>query len=342
VRSPGRGSEAAVPADDHRLLAAFDAGPPLGPRPGDRRQLYRELVAHGRGSGDDLAVRFSNEPGSHQSSLGLFLTGEAYSGSNGYSLRLDGLEPDVNDRARERAIVMHGAPYVSTAVARAIGRLGRSWGCPAVPAGVAPDVIDIKGGSLVFVTTPTTGGSIRRASWVRAARSDRRPRRLTPDLIRPARAYTAGHNAARSEMAQPRTYRRALVLSGALISGLGLGPCRVAGAAEPASAADPDVGATVATVLGAMRHPELKWPSIPDVAPTLKELYAGEPDGLFWFDGTTPIAAVPAIVRGLALADEQGLDRADYDADRLAERWRTLVSGADVGRPARLFDLALA
>jgi hypothetical protein len=120
-----------------------------------RRQLYRELVAHGRGSGDDLAVRFSNEPGSHQSSLGLFLTGEAYSGSNGYSLRLDGLEPDVNDRARERAIVMHGAPYVSTAVARAMGRLGRSWGCPAVRAGVAHDVIEaIKGGSLVFVYYP--------------------------------------------------------------------------------------------------------------------------------------------------------------------------------------------
>lgn len=120
-----------------------------------RRQLYRELVAHGRGSGDDLAVRFSNEPGSHQSSLGLFLTGEAYSGSNGYSLRLDGLEPDVNDRARERAIVMHGAPYVSTAVARAMGRLGRSWGCPALRTGVARHVIDaIKGGSLVFVYYP--------------------------------------------------------------------------------------------------------------------------------------------------------------------------------------------
>jgi hypothetical protein len=121
----------------------------------NRRQLFRELVAHGRGSGDDRAVRFSNEPGSHESSLGLFLTGEAYSGSNGYSLRLDGLEPDFNDRARERAIVMHGAPYVSPAVARSMGRLGRSWGCPALRTGVARDVIDsIKGGSLVFVYYP--------------------------------------------------------------------------------------------------------------------------------------------------------------------------------------------
>jgi hypothetical protein len=120
-----------------------------------RRPLFRELVAHGRGSGDDRADRFSNDPGSHQSSLGLFLTGEVYTGSNGYSLRLDGLEPGVNDRARERAIVMHGAPYVSTAVARAMGRLGRSWGCPALRSGIARQVIDvIKGGSLVFVYYP--------------------------------------------------------------------------------------------------------------------------------------------------------------------------------------------
>jgi hypothetical protein len=119
------------------------------------RRLHEELVAHGRGTGDDRASRFSNEPGSHQSSLGLFLTGEVYTGSNGYSLRLDGLEPGVNDRARERAIVMHGAPYVSGAVVRAMGRLGRSWGCPALRTGVAREVIDlIKDGSLVFVYYP--------------------------------------------------------------------------------------------------------------------------------------------------------------------------------------------
>ena len=75
--------------------------------------LFEELVAHGRGSGDNFATRFSNAEGSHQTSLGLFRTADTYVGSNGYSLRLDGLETGVNDRARERAIVMHGAPYVS-------------------------------------------------------------------------------------------------------------------------------------------------------------------------------------------------------------------------------------
>lgn len=121
----------------------------------NHRQLFRELVAHGRGSGDDVARAFSNDPGSHQSSLGLFLTGETYQGSNGYSLRLDGLEPGVNDRARERAIVMHGAPYVNPDTAKTLGRLGRSWGCPALANGIARKVIDvIKEGSLVFVYYP--------------------------------------------------------------------------------------------------------------------------------------------------------------------------------------------
>ena len=75
--------------------------------------LFEELVAHGRGSGDNYATRFSNADGSHQTSLGLFRTADTYVGGNGYSLRLDGLEAGFNDRARERAIVMHGAPYVS-------------------------------------------------------------------------------------------------------------------------------------------------------------------------------------------------------------------------------------
>ena len=94
--------------------------------------LFEELVAHGKNSGDNLTTAFSNTPDSLQTSLGLFLTGDTYYGTNGYSLRLDGLEPDFNDLARERAIVMHGAPYVSAQTARTLGRLGRSWGCPAV------------------------------------------------------------------------------------------------------------------------------------------------------------------------------------------------------------------
>lgn len=117
--------------------------------------LYEELVAHGEGSGGNLATLFSNEPDTHRSSLGLFVTEDAYVGKNGYSLRLNGLDRGFNDHARERAIVMHGAPYVSADVAKTLGRLGRSWGCPAMPAYVARDVIDrVKGGSLVFAYYP--------------------------------------------------------------------------------------------------------------------------------------------------------------------------------------------
>jgi L,D-transpeptidase catalytic domain len=120
-----------------------------------RALLYEELVAHGKGSGENLATRFSNEPDSHQSSLGLFLTEDAYVGRNGYSLRLRGLDEGFNDRAYERAIVMHGAPYVSDDVARTNGRLGRSWGCPALREGVARAVIDrVKGTGLVFAYYP--------------------------------------------------------------------------------------------------------------------------------------------------------------------------------------------
>jgi hypothetical protein len=119
------------------------------------RVLFEELVAHGQGSGDNFATRFSNAEGSHQTSLGLFRTADTYVGTNGYSLRLDGLEPGINDRARERAIVMHGAPYVSEASLKTLGRLGRSHGCPALRPGVARTVIDtIKQGSLVFAYYP--------------------------------------------------------------------------------------------------------------------------------------------------------------------------------------------
>ncbi|MGE5835206.1 MAG: murein L,D-transpeptidase catalytic domain family protein [Acidobacteriota bacterium] len=120
-----------------------------------RRLLYQELVAHGQGSGENMAITFSNETDSHRSSLGLFVTGDPYVGKNGYSLRLDGLDDGINDRARERGIVMHGASYVSADFARLHGRLGRSWGCPALREAVARDVIDrVKGGGLLFVYYP--------------------------------------------------------------------------------------------------------------------------------------------------------------------------------------------
>ena len=120
-----------------------------------RTLLYEELVAHGSGSGDNLARAFSNESNSHQSSLGLFRTDETYVGKNGYSLRLHGLDTGFNDHAYDRAIVMHGAPYVSDDVARTQGRLGRSWGCPALREGIAREVIDtVKGTGLVFAYYP--------------------------------------------------------------------------------------------------------------------------------------------------------------------------------------------
>jgi hypothetical protein len=120
-----------------------------------RSLLYEEFVAHGQGSGDNKATQFSNDPETHRSSLGLFKVEEPYLGKNGYSLRLDGLENGFNDRARERAIVIHGAAYVSEAVARKQGRLGRSWGCPALDAGVAHEIIDrIKGTGLMFAYYP--------------------------------------------------------------------------------------------------------------------------------------------------------------------------------------------
>src|SRR5712692_6440129 len=121
----------------------------------ERKLLFRELVAHGKNSGGDIASAFSNSPGSLETSLGLFVTADTYVGGNGYSLRLKGLEEGVNDMAWDRAIVMHGAYYVSREAIRALGRLGRSWGCPAVRAEIAQKIIDtIRGGSAVFAYYP--------------------------------------------------------------------------------------------------------------------------------------------------------------------------------------------
>jgi hypothetical protein len=117
--------------------------------------LFNELVAHGKNTGANLATSFSNEPDSLKSSLGLFITDEPYVGSNGYSLRLDGLDVGFNDRARERAIVMHGAPYVDPSLGAKQGRIGRSWGCPALSLEAAPLVINrIRNGGVIFSYYP--------------------------------------------------------------------------------------------------------------------------------------------------------------------------------------------
>lgn len=114
--------------------------------------LYTSLVAHGRNSGEMYATAFSNRNGSYQSSLGFYLTGSTYTGSNGYSLKLIGLEKGFNDRALERAIVIHGANYCDPSVVSRGARLGRSLGCPALPLQVSRPIIDaIKDGSVLFI-----------------------------------------------------------------------------------------------------------------------------------------------------------------------------------------------
>jgi len=119
------------------------------------RVLEHEVVAHGEGSGGNEATSFSNAEGSWQSSLGLFRTENTYVGGQGYSLRLAGLEPGINDHALERRIVVHGADYADPAVIPLLGRLGRSHGCLALRPAVSPEVIDlIKGGSAVFAYYP--------------------------------------------------------------------------------------------------------------------------------------------------------------------------------------------
>ena len=120
------------------------------------RVLAHELVAHGRGTGDDEARLFSNRPGSLRSSLGTFLTGSTYRGKHGRSLRLKGLDGGLNDQAEARAIVVHAAAYVSQTTIRQLGRLGRSQGCPALSPGAAPRVIDlIRDGTVLFSYHPS-------------------------------------------------------------------------------------------------------------------------------------------------------------------------------------------
>jgi hypothetical protein len=120
--------------------------------------LFNTFVAHGKNSGREWANSFSNQPSSLKSSPGFYVTHETYNGHNGYSLKLEGVEKGINDNASERAIVMHGSDYVNQSVANAKGYIGRSWGCPAVPAAEAVPIINtIKGGSCLFIYSPDQG-----------------------------------------------------------------------------------------------------------------------------------------------------------------------------------------
>jgi hypothetical protein len=116
-----------------------------------QKVLYQTLVAHGRHSGDIYARHFSNTAGSLQSSLGFFVTGDTYNGEYGYSLYLDGMDEDFNDKAKTRGIVVHGAPYVNRSIIKEYGKIGRSQGCPALPAGLHINIINtIMGGTCLF------------------------------------------------------------------------------------------------------------------------------------------------------------------------------------------------
>lgn len=118
--------------------------------------LYNSLVAHGRNTGEEFASSFSNSNSSFKSSLGFYTTGEIYNGKHGISLKLDGLEKGVNDHARERAVVIHGADYVSESFIKGNKRLGRSQGCPAIPVELSKIIINtIKDQSCLFIYHPS-------------------------------------------------------------------------------------------------------------------------------------------------------------------------------------------
>lgn len=117
--------------------------------------LHHTLVAHGKNSGELYAEKFSNKHDSNQSSLGFYRTGHTYVGKHGLSLKLDGMEPGINDRAAARAIVIHGASYVDESYAKKNGRLGRSWGCPAIPVDNHKEIITLlAGGTCLFIYYP--------------------------------------------------------------------------------------------------------------------------------------------------------------------------------------------
>jgi len=118
----------------------------------NRKLLFHTIVSHGKNSGDNYATSFSNRLNSYQSSLGFFLTENTYQGENGYSLVLNGLEEGINDQAKARAVVIHGADYCSEGVIASLGRLGRSYGCPALPRALTKPIINtIKEGSLLYI-----------------------------------------------------------------------------------------------------------------------------------------------------------------------------------------------
>lgn len=132
----------------------------------NKKVLHHSLVAHGMGTGEEYATVFSNTHDSHQSSLGFYITKETYTGNNGYSLKLEGVDGSYNSNAYDRAIVIHGAEYVSEQFARDNQRLGRSHGCPALPVETAPVIIDkLKNGTCFFIYH-TANNYLSKSRWL--------------------------------------------------------------------------------------------------------------------------------------------------------------------------------
>ncbi|UHO38102.1 murein L,D-transpeptidase catalytic domain family protein [Chryseobacterium capnotolerans] len=134
----------------------------------DKKVLFNSLVAHGKNTGEEFATNFSNTESSRQSSMGFYITDATYQGDNGYSLRLLGMDKGFNDAAYKRAIVMHGADYVSDAFAAVHKRIGRSWGCPAIPRELSQSMINtIKGRNLLFIYYPDQN-YLSSSEWLKA------------------------------------------------------------------------------------------------------------------------------------------------------------------------------
>lgn len=153
-------AEGKLPAESHLLTIADFSKSSNTKRlwvidTNQKKVVFNTLVAHGMGTGEEFAEHFSNTDSSHQSSLGFYVTEATYNGNNGYSLKLMGMDRGFNDAALQRAIVMHGADYVSENFAKDHKRIGRSWGCPAVSRELAEPIINtIKGQNCLFIYYP--------------------------------------------------------------------------------------------------------------------------------------------------------------------------------------------
>lgn len=153
----------------------------------NKKLLFRNIVSHGRNSGQKYATSFSNRHGSYQSSLGFYVTENTYQGGNGYSLVLNGLERGINDQAKARAVVIHGADYCSQNVIKSTGRLGRSYGCPALPRELTKPIINtIKDGTMLFIYADNA--EYMASSQVLRSPDTRIAQRELPDVELPGKA----------------------------------------------------------------------------------------------------------------------------------------------------------